>query len=218
MSGATRLGGGQRRMHMGGDDLFHRAFKRHMAGQGVIEGAAQAVHVGMKILAFAFELFRGDVIDRAPDVLFPGVVLRRADQAEINQLGFAVHVEKDIARLDVAMEQFVLKGGGEGGADFDADIQHIQFRHPALGFDAAVQAALVGQFHDQVGLAVEFVEAVNMNDVGVVEGGAGAGFAIKGLQDGRRRPPFRASSFSGRPGAANSRPAPYRPCPCRRRR
>ena len=95
------------------------------------------------------------------------------------------------------MEEFVLERGGEGGANLDADIQHVQFRHPALGFDAAVEAAVVGQFHDQVGLAVEFIEAVNMNDVGVVERGAGAGFAIKGLQDGRVGRHFPLHHFQG---------------------
>jgi len=43
-----------------------------------------------------------------------------------------------------------------------------------LLFDFLIETAAVRQFHDQVELAVNFVERVNVNDIRVVQRGAGA--------------------------------------------
>ena len=86
ISGATWLGGVNGVWTCAATDFIHRAFERRMARQRVIERAAKAVHVRMEILAFALDFFRGDVINRAPNVFLPSVVrLGGAHQAEINQ-------------------------------------------------------------------------------------------------------------------------------------
>ena len=97
-----------------------------MAGQRVIQRSRQAIHVRQEILAFALHFFRRDVIRRAPHgrVVF-GVRLGAAGEAEVNQLGFAVGVEQDVARLDVAMKEVVFERGVQRGGDFDADVQHL---------------------------------------------------------------------------------------------
>src|SRR5262249_21842675 len=56
-------------------------------------------------------------------------------------------------------------------------------------------AAAVGQFHDQVSLSIELVEGVNVNDVGMVEGGAGAGFAVEAGESNRVAFKFLAHQF-----------------------
>ena len=71
----------------------------------------------------------------------------------------------------------------ERGGDFDADVQHIEFRQFGFLFDSIVQAAVVGQFHDQIRLAVKLIEHVDMDDVGMVKGGAGPRLAVKTFQN-----------------------------------
>ncbi len=124
----------------------------------------------MKILAFALDFSGGHIIDRAPNVFFVGVVrFGGANQAEIDQFRLALGIVKYIARLDVAVQEIVLQGRGEGGGGLDADVQHVQLRDRAIVLDARVQAALVGQFHDEVRLPFKLIEAVNMNDICVVQ-------------------------------------------------
>ena len=100
-----------------------------MAGQGMVERAAEAVHVGEESLALAFDFFRRDVIGRA---FGDGGGFRlgfgAAGQAEIHQLRFVIGVEENIARLDVAMEQVVFKRHVERGGDLDADVEALRVR------------------------------------------------------------------------------------------
>ena len=51
-----------------------------------------------------------------------------------------------------------------------------------LLLDASVKTAVVGQFHHKVSLALELVEYVNMNDVGVIKRGAGPGLTIESIE------------------------------------
>jgi hypothetical protein len=48
-----------------------------------------------------------------------------------------------------------------------------------LLINARIQTAVVGQFHDQIGLPVVFVESVNVDDVGVIQSRTRAGFTIE---------------------------------------
>ena len=48
--------------------------------------------------------------------------------------------------------------------------------------DEVVEAAAVGEFHDEVALVFPFIEGVDVDDVGVVEAGAGAGFAVEAFE------------------------------------
>ena len=68
--------------------------------------------------------------------------------------------------------------------------RHFEFGDALLLFDAGVEAAAVGQFHHQIALAIQFVEGVDVNDVGVVERGAGAGFADKNSPARQDRSPI----------------------------
>ncbi len=215
ISGRTRFGGVNGVRTCAVTSFLHRRrIKRHAAGQRVIQRRPEAIHVRQKSLRFAVDFFRRDVIRRA--VHHGAVFLLRiglAREAEIHQLRFVVVVEKDVARLDVAMDQIVLERQVERGGDLDADVQHRQFVHANLLFDARVEAAAVGQFHDEIAQAFPFVERVNVDDVRVVEPGAGAGFAVKTFQCGGilEQIPFSSAS----PPRAVPAPCPSRDTPCR---
>ena len=75
------------------------------------------------------------------------------------------------------MEHVVLERHVQRIGDFDADIQHQQFIQLPEFFYARIEAALVGQFHDQIRFAFPFIEGINVDDVGVIQLGAGPGFA-----------------------------------------
>src|SRR5437868_4675861 len=78
--------------------------------------------------------------------LVGGFVFGFAREPEIDELRFAVAVEKNVARLDVAMEQVALERGVERGRDLDGDIEDLQFLHATLALDHFVETVTVGQF------------------------------------------------------------------------
>src|SRR5687767_9297082 len=78
----------ERGVDMRGDNSFDgRCFERDDAGDGVVERAGEAVHVGEEIFAFTLHLLWRDVVGRAPD---GGVVIVAAfgfaGETEIDQL------------------------------------------------------------------------------------------------------------------------------------
>ena len=55
----------------------------------------------------------------------------------------------------------------------------------ALLLDARIETAPVRQLHDQVTLPFKLIERVDVDDVGVIERGAGARFTVETLQSHR---------------------------------
>ena len=80
------------------------------------------------------------------------------------------------------VRRIVLERQVKRGGDFDADVEHVQFLQQAQFLDARVQAAVIGQLHHEILLALPFIEGVNVDDVRMVEPGTGAGFTIKTFQ------------------------------------
>src|SRR5439155_7024879 len=103
-------------------------------------------------------------------------------ETEVHELGFAFGIEQDVQGLDVAMQKVLLQRGIQSGGDLDAHVEHGEFRNSAELLDTAVEAAVIGQFHHQVGDAFEFIEGVNMYDIRVIEGGAGARLAVEAFE------------------------------------
>ena len=182
--GYDQIGRRQRRLHLGNDDFLGGwRIKRDAPGQCVVKRRPEAVHVGQKGFGLAFDFFRRDIIRRAPGHVIRFLLLVGfLRQTEVHQFRFVIRIEQNVARLDVAVEQIVFERHVERGGDFDADVEHVEFRQHAQFFDARVQAAPVGQFHDQVTLAFRLVKGVDMNDVRVIEPGTGAGLPVETFQ------------------------------------
>ena len=70
-----------------------------------------------------------------------------------------------------------MQGGFEGRGDLHSYIEHRQLWHKAVAFDPMVETSAIGEFHDDVGAALMFVEGIDMKNIGVIERGCGAGFA-----------------------------------------
>ncbi len=164
------VGRGDGGMDMGGDDFVDGGcFKGDVAGDGVVEGAGEAIHVREKVLAFLADFFGSDIVGGAPDT---GIVvvfgIGAAGEAEVDEFGFTFGVEEDVTGFDIAVEEFVFEGEVEGGGDFDADIEDVEFWDAAFVFDAAVEGASVGEFHDEVAEAAPFIERIDVDDIGMV--------------------------------------------------
>ena len=168
-------------MHVRRYEFLDRGcFEGNVPRQCVVERPAQAVHIRQGRLPLALDFFRSDIIGCAPsDILHFLIGLGAPGQAKIHQFGLVVGVEEDIAGFDVAVQEIVLEGHVEGGGDLDADVQHFQLRNAGLLLDLGVETAAVRQFHHEIPLPLPLVERVDVNDVRVVERGAGARFAIK---------------------------------------
>src|SRR5262249_21922535 len=93
---------------------------------------------------------------------------------EVENFYCAVRLEFDVRRLEVAMDYPLLVRGVERVTDLARDRQRLLQRDGA-GFDPLRQCRPIDQFHHQVVGA----DVVNLADVGVIEGGDGADFALE---------------------------------------
>ena len=87
---------------------------------------------------------------------------------------------ENIGGLDVAVDDAFGVGRVEAIGNFDGDVEELgNFDGPAL--DAVLKSLPFEKFHGDEGAAFEFANIVNGADVGVIEGGSGAGFAMEAL-------------------------------------
>lgn len=103
--------------------------------------------------------------------------------AEVEEFDDAGLVDEDVAGFEVAVDDELAVGVGDGGADVEEEAE-------ALGGGETVVLAVVGEaeavdvFHDDVGVAVGGVAAVEeAGDVGVLEAGEGLAFAEEAVED-----------------------------------
>lgn len=96
--------------------------------------------------------------------------------AEIGDFGVAGGGDEDVGRFDVAVDNPFGMSEIEAGGNFAEDLEEAGPRKGALGHDR-VERGAVDVFHDEEGKVVFFGEFVDGDDVGVVEGSGGLGFA-----------------------------------------
>jgi hypothetical protein len=150
------------------------------AGQQMVAGGAEGVEVAAAIDGAAFDLLGAHVQRRAHgDAHFRerlGVGAVDAGEAEVGDLHLAAGAEHDVLGLDVAMDDARFGGFAEGGDDLAEHVEHDAGLERVLAFEhfAQVLAAdvLLGDEVDAAGAA----DFVDLDDVGVDEGGGGAGF------------------------------------------
>ena len=116
-----------------------------------------------------------------PDCVHAGVI-DGAGQAEVGDLDALDAIfQQDVRRLDVAMHQPLLVGGGQPFGDLHADAQDfLQGERPLL-VDLVLQRNAVDDFHDEVRRLGVILDAVNRHDVFVLDGGGRAGFADEAI-------------------------------------
>ncbi len=111
-----------------------------------------------------------------------GAALRgELGEAEVKNLGLAGAGGEEVGGLDVAVDDALGVGGGEGIGDLAAQLQH-QLGGQGPAGDAVLEDLAFEQLHSDEGLAVVLVNFMDGADVGVVEGSGGAGFAQEAFE------------------------------------
>src|SRR5208283_1135285 len=97
---------------------------------------------------------------------------------EVENLGVTALGDKNINRIDIAMNDAVGVGGIEGIGNFDCQ--------PKQGFEiqrsptnTELQGQAIQKLHGDESLAVLLADVVDRANVGVVQSGRGLGFALK---------------------------------------
>jgi hypothetical protein len=130
--------------------------------------------------AAAGEGFGGEVVGRAEDAGFGGEVatdFELCGETEIGETGF-VAVEEDVGRLEVAVEDALGVGGGEGDGDFAEERGGLAGREGPLA-ETVGEVAAVDVVHREIRVRGGAAGIVDGDDVRVAEAGDGLGFAEK---------------------------------------
>lgn len=154
-------------------------------GEDFVEDAAERVHVGAGVEREALELFRGHEPDGAEDAV--ALVLSLGDggfgesgEAEVEDfdLEFATGepVDHEVAWFEVAVDESEGLGGDHAFEDLEDDLAEVCDGEFAAIADL-VEGFAFEEFHDDEGAGFVVSDVVDGDDVGVLEGGEGAGLA-----------------------------------------
>jgi hypothetical protein len=157
-----------------------------LPGQALVEGGAQAVHVGPPIHLPTHGLLGGHVgggpeerarLRERERAALPG-------QPEVGDHGLVVLAHEDVVGLDVPVDDPSLVGvlqRQRGVEDVLRDRALVAQRPRGVGRERA-QGAPGDELHRVVGGPVLHAGAVDLHDVGMVEGGGRAGLALEARQ------------------------------------
>lgn len=157
------------------------------AGGQLIENRAEGEDVAAMVDVATEGLLGGHVLQRSYDRSFRGVDLGRVVRlyrrgrsefckAEIENFHVAAPGDHDVGRLDVAVgdARAVRFSQSVGDVDSDADDLFVPGRRAR---DAAGERLPLEILHGDVRSAVRLTSLVDLNDVGMLEPGGGAGLA-----------------------------------------
>ena len=188
--GADLADRGDRLLDVGHHDLDRRLARvRGLSGQQTAERAAKRVDVGAVVgRVRVLGLLRGDVVDRAHDLagrgealgaVVAGDVFFEACQAHVEDLDAALPVQKQVARLDVAVDHAVLVGVPQTPGCLDRTLDGLIDRQRPAPLDDVGKVLPVDILHDQVVDAVALAGVVSGDDVGMVQSRGGLDLAIE---------------------------------------
>ena len=155
-----------------------------VAGEHLEHHDAERVQVRLAVDVVAEGLLGRDVVRRpqhAPVRRQP-VLVQRARDAEVGDLGRALLVHEHVLRLDVAVHDAAGVGGAEGPRDLDRVGDRLVDRQPAHAPDAALERLPLDVLEDDVGPAVLLARVDHPDDVRVAELGDGARLAPEALE------------------------------------
>ena len=148
----------------------------------------ERVDVGAVIEVRSFQgLLGGHVIDSPKGRLArrrPArfVALVQACQAQIEDLDHPLVVHQQVRGLDVAVDEVSGVGMGKALRGLADVVCRAVEAQRAVEFDQPLQVLAVDEFHDDE-IAVHFiVDAIGLNDIGMIEGGDGPGLGEEAIQ------------------------------------
>ena len=169
---------------LGDNGLCRRTRVRRLAGEGLVQQAAEAVHVAAPIdLALARGLLRTHVLGRPhhqPGLGQPHIrrgAYRQRDP-EVRDDGFAF-VEQDVLRLDVTVDHLPLVRVIERGGDLPGDAQRLVDAKLLLASELAAQRFAPDVGHDVEEEPAGLTGVVQRQDVGMIQPGRGGHLSQK---------------------------------------
>ncbi len=163
------------------------AGERHLTGDALVEHDGQAVDVGLAVQGPPLHLLGRRVAGRPQDGpvgLGPGCLGQGAGQAEVGDPEPAVGVEEEVGRLDVAVDQAAPVGVVQPGGGLEPDVDRLLGGEEPTGVVDLAQAAAGQVLQHQVGGAVLLAPVVDLEDVGMVEGGHRPRLGPEALEEG----------------------------------
>ncbi len=171
-------------------DVLHRhrdlvlPVEGDVAGEHLVEDDAERVDVRLAVDGVAEGLLRGDVVRRAEDAAVSGeaLLVQRARDAEVGDLGHALLVDEDVLRLDVAVDDAAAVRGAERAGDLDRVGERLVDGQRARPADAVLERLPLDVLEDDVGALVVLARVDHADDVRVAELGDGARLAPEALE------------------------------------
>ena len=151
-------------------------FAARLLGRHVGDGAHRSVRTRETFPANA----RCGSGGRAHRFAHAGLPIGWLRETKIQNLGTALR-EENIGGLDVAMHDAFRMSSVESAGHLHRDVEQFVHRH-RLAIDAMPQRLAFEQLHDDERTGVLLVNLMNGADVGIVQRGCGAGFALKSLE------------------------------------
>jgi hypothetical protein len=170
-----------------------RAKERRPAGEHLEEDGAKGEDVGAMIGGLAAGLFRREVGDGADDgagrglgdgiglAIETGSVFVEPRQAEVENLHHAVAGDEDVLRLEIAMGDAALMGGGQPLRDLMSPVERAADFELAL-LQPLAQRGPFEQLHDRVERSAVGPEVVNGEDVRMRQRRDGASLPLEPRQ------------------------------------
>ena len=189
------------------------ALERAIADSHLVQHHAQREHVAARVDGLALGLLGRHVGGGAHDAARARevggrhrhahgglLVLRQLRQAEVQHLDAPVAGDHHVHRLQIAVRDPSLMRRAHGVGEGDGKGQDLVERQPA-GRDVCRQRVAVHQLERQEEDAVGFLDRVDGDDVGVVQGGDRPGLALEALPPVAVRGEFRRQDFQRDPAS-----------------
>ena len=171
------------------------AAERKLAGGHFIEDAAEGEEIGAGIQFPALHLFGGHIgngaergagtgeqrIERGGGILRGRNCRRNFREAEVENFNVAAGGGKNVGRLDVSMDDAFGVSGVKALGNLHGEVEEL-FEWKRLAGDQVLEGLALEALHGDEGDVFVFADFVDGADVGMVEGGGGAGFAAEALQ------------------------------------
>ena len=181
------------------------------SGQHFINQHPHRVDVHPPVDVLAVQQLRGHVVAGADDLVGDGQLafgpgfVDRAREAEVHQLDVPVRVHQEVGGFDVAMQDPLGMGSGEGIANLAGDFQHLPRREGGaagiIGFLLEEEVCQICSFeilHHEEKMPVRGgAELIDFDDVGVLQLGKGPRFAAEPVGKTGQPAQFRRQDFDG---------------------